>query len=286
MATEFPVEYLTALDELVEQESFTTRYQVNGAEFTSKKTVMIPELVIADGLVEYDRFKTENTAEIKYTAYELEKDMQTAFYIDAVEDIDEQHLRLLNVAREFERTKLVPSIDQYFFGKVKANAKTDAKTNLTAANIKEELRKARMQMVQNGFTSADLYLSVDALSCLEDAIDRQFAGEGVITDVVGHYDMFNLFMAPDDRLAVDFAVIGGGTDTIKHIWKRQVAKTFSPEVNQSGDGTTLQFRWVYGTLCRKNKVGGIYVNKGAKAPDTSVKPAKLVMMQGGTEAGA
>ena len=284
MATEFPVEYLTALDELVEQESFTNRYQVQGAEFTSKKTVMIPELVIADGLVDYDRFKTENTAEIKYTSYELEKDMQTAFYIDAVEDIDEQHLRLLNVAREFERTKLVPSIDQYFFNKAKASAKTDAKNNLTAANIKEELRKARMQMVQNGFTSADLYLSVDALSCLEDAIDRQFAGEGVITDVVGHYDMFDLFMVPDDRLGVDFAVIGGGTDTIKHIWKRQVAKIFGPEVNQSGDGTTLQFRWVYGTLCRKNKTGGIYVNKGAKAPDTSVKPVKPVEVQGGATA--
>ncbi len=278
MATEFPVEYLTALDELVEQESFTTRYQVSGAEFTSTKTIRIPELEIANGTVAYDRFKTENTAEIKYASYELDKDVQTAFYIDAVEDINEQHLRLLNVARDFERLKLVPEIDTYFFGKVKANAKTDAKTNITAANIKEELRKARVQMVQNGFTSADLYLSVDALSCLEDSIDRQFAGEGTITDVVGHYDMFDLFMVPDARLGLDFAVIGGGTDTIKHIWKRQVAKTFGPEVNQSGDGTTLQFRWVYGSLCPKNRKGGIYVNKGTAKPDTSVKPVRQTVV--------
>lgn len=278
LVTEFPKEYLTALDEIVEQESFTTAYQETGAEFTSTKTVLIPELIIANGTVPYDKFETMNDTAIKYAAYELDQDRQTTFYIDAVEDIDEQHLRLLNLASEFNRTKLVPEIDTYFFGKVKANAKTDAKTNLTAANIKEELRNARMQMVQNGFNAAELYMSVDALSCLEDAIDRQFAGEGTITDVVGHYDMFNVHMVPDDRLGLDFAVIAGGKKTIKHIWKRQVSNYFGPGTWQRGDGTALQMRWVYGTLCPKNRKGGIYVSKGTAKPDTSVKPVRQTVV--------
>lgn len=45
MATEFPEEYPKALDKVIELSSFTTKYQVKGAEFANAKTVKIPEPV-------------------------------------------------------------------------------------------------------------------------------------------------------------------------------------------------------------------------------------------------
>lgn len=276
-ATEFPVEYLETLDEVVEQESFTTKYQVQGAEFVSGRTVKVPRLVIDSGTVDYDHFKTENNAAIVYDTYTLDKDKQNVFRIDALDAIDQPMLEIVKIGSEFERVKLVPEIDTYFFGKAKAGGKTKATENLTAANIKDELRKVRNQMTQNGFARADLYMSADALACLEDALDRQFAGEGSITDTVGVYNIFDIYMVPDARLGVDFAAIGQGRKVIEMVWKRAVSKYFPPEEYQNGDDHVLQCRWVYGTVNFTNQNGGIYTNKGASAPDCSVRPARNII---------
>lgn len=262
MATEFPVEYLTALDKVIELNSFTTKYQVKGAEFANAKTVKVPELVFDGGTVDYDRFETEGSVEQKYTAYELDKDRQKAFYIDAVEDIDDGHVRTTNAVSEFERLFLVPELDKYFFANVGTKAKTKATETITAENVKAEIRKAETQMVNNGFAAADLYMTTAALHALEDSIDRQFAGEGVITDVVGKYNMFDIHRVPDERLAgLDFAVIAPGT--VRNIIKRACNYLFQPGQHTHGDGWLCQMRWVYGNIVRKNQAAGLYVNKAA-----------------------
>lgn len=68
MATEFPEEYLKALDKVIELSSFTTKYQVKGAEFSAAKTVKIPELVFDGGTTDYDRFKSEGRVELRCTS--------------------------------------------------------------------------------------------------------------------------------------------------------------------------------------------------------------------------
>lgn len=265
MATEFPVEYLTALDKVIELNSFTTKYQVKGAEFANAKTVMVPELVFDGGAVDYDRFATEGSVELKYTAYELDKDRQKAFYIDAVEDIDDGHVRTTNAVSEFQRLFLVPELDTYFFTNVGTKAKTKATETLTAANIKGEIRKAETQMINNGFAAADLYMTSDALHALEDSIDRQFAGEGTITDEVGKYNMFTIHRVPDTRLAgLDFAVIAPGT--VRTVIKRAANYLFPAGTHTHGDGWLCQMRWVYGNIALKNKTAGMYVNKAASTP--------------------
>lgn len=265
MATEFPVEYLTALDKVIELSSFTTKYQVKGAEFVSAKTVMVPEIVFDGGTVDYDRFETEGTVELKYSPYELEKDRQKAFYIDAVEDINDGHVRTTNAVSEFQRRYLVPELDTYFFANVASKAKTKATETLTADNIKAEIRNAETQMVNNGFAAADLYMTTDALHALEDSINRQFAGEGVITDEVGKYNMFTIHRVPDKRLAgLDFAVIAPGT--VRTVIKRAANYLFQPGEHTNGDGWLCQMRWVYGNIVRKNQAVGLYVNKAASTP--------------------
>lgn len=276
-STEFPVEYAQVLDEVVEQESFTNRYNVQGAEFVNARTVKVPEIVIENGTTEYDRFQTKNNASIVYTPYELDMDRETAFYIDALDVQDQPLLDLVKVGSEFERVKFVPEVDKYFFNKAKAAAKTKGTTNITAANIKGELRKVRTQLKQNGYNSASLYLTSDCLACLEDAMDREYSTEGTITDTVGRYNIFDLYEVPDDRLGNDFIAIADGDDRlIRNVIKRAVSNLFVPGVLQNGDGYELQMRWVYGTIALKNKNGGLYSNKGTKAPDCSIKEAKLV----------
>lgn len=263
MATEFPAEYLQVLDDVITQESFTSRYQVDGAEFVNAKTVKVPTIEFdSKGTEAYSRFSTTGTAELKYTAYELDCDREKNFYIDAIEDADEMHLRVTNIVGEFEKQFLVPELDTYFFRKAAAAAKTKATTALSAANIKGELRNARTQMVQNGFGTADLFITADAIGFLEDAIDRGFSGEGTITDMVGKYNIFDVYLVPDERLdGNDFVVIGGGQGTVKNVIKRAANYLFAPGQHTSGDGYLFQNRWVYGNVALKNKVGGIYANK-------------------------
>ncbi|MEG2532905.1 MAG: hypothetical protein RSB04_07840 [Gordonibacter sp.] len=262
MATEFPIEYLEALDKVIELGSFTTKYQAKGAEFATAKTIKVPELVFDSGTVDYARFKSEGKVEMVYTTYELEKDKEKTFYIDAVEDINDGHIRSTNAVSEFQRLFLVPELDKYFFGNVGTKAKTKATAKLTVANIKGELRKARTQMVNNGFGAADLYMTADVLALLEDAIDRQFAGEGSITDEVGHYNMFTIYMAPNERLSgLDFAVIAPGS--IRNVVKRAANYLFPAGTHTQGDGWLAQMRWVYGNIAYKNKTAGMYVNKAA-----------------------
>lgn len=279
--TEFPVEYSQVLDEVVEQEAFSNAFQEQGAEFARGRKVKVPEMIFDGGTDEYDRFQTKGEAVITYTEYELEKDRQKAFYNDALDVIDQPLLAMTNIASQFERTKLVPEIDLYFFGKAQAAAKTKATTDLTAANIKGELRNARTQLKNAGYASAYLFMSADALACLEDSLDREFAGEGVITDTVGQYNFFEVFEVPDERLdGADFIAIGKSTDKntkpIRFVWKRAVTKYIPDTINQNGDGDELQMRWVFGTVALKNKAAGIYTNKGEDAPDCSVRPVKLV----------
>lgn len=281
--TEFPVEYAQVLDEVIEQESFTTKYQVQGAEFAGSRSVKVPERKFKadDKTKPYDRFKNPDVVPIVNTTYTLDKDEEKAFVADALDVQDQPLLALQGTAAEFERRFFVPQIDAYFFGKAAAAAKTKATEDITAANVKELLRDARTQMVNNGFARADLYMTSDALACLEDSLDRQFAGEGEITDVVGRYNIFDIHEVPDARLGQDFIVIGQSAATsevIRLVWKRVVSKYFPPEINQSGDDHLLQLRWVYGTIALKNKNVGLFAHKGTNAPDCSVKPMKLVQM--------
>lgn len=264
MTHQLPEIYLTALDEALALESFAAKYEVQGAEFVGAKTVKIPEIVFDGGTAAYDQFATKGTAEINYATYVLDKDRQKAFYFDSVEEEDGANLRTANALREFERTLFVPEVDANFFTKAAAAAGTKATTTLSASNIIDELAKARAVMVNNGCAKADLFMTPTALGYLEKAINRQFAGEGVITDMVGVYNIFDVFMVPDARIstAADFIAIGQGVDAIKHVMKRRVNYMFAPGQHTEGDGYLSQNRWVYGTLAKKNKANAIYSNKG------------------------
>ena len=264
MTTEFPVEYLTVIDEVIEQGSFTSKYNVAGAEFANAKPVMVPEISFDGGTEDYQRFKSEGKSELTYEPYTLDYDREKTFYVDAIDDVDEAHLRVLNQVSQFERVYLVPEIDKNFFAHVAKKAKTTGTAALTAGNIKAELRKARNQMVQAGFARADLYVSADTLGCLEDAINREFAGEGVITDMVGAYNIFDVYMVPDERLGgLDFAVIANNPEVVRHVVKRAAHFFFAPGEHTTGDGYLDQLRWVYGDVTRKNKTAGLYAHKAA-----------------------
>lgn len=266
MATEFPQAYLNTLDGILATESFTSAYQVQGAEFVNAKTVNVPELVLGE-LSDYTgKFGNDHTTELKYTAYTLDKDREYSFTVDAVEDADEANLRVANGLAEAQRVLVIPEMDTYFFGKAAAAAKTKGKTALTKENIKDEVRNARTQFVAAGLgQSADLFISSTALALLEDATDRQWSNEDAVTRMIGKYDIFTIYEVPDAMLAQDFIAISGGQGTIKNVIKRAVTKVTAPEVNQISDGYLCQARWVYGTVALKNKAAGIYVNKGAGA---------------------
>lgn len=265
----FPSEYLTALDELFVQESAYSQFMVQGAEFVDKRTVLVPEIVFpgeVKGTRAYNRFSSEDTVKTVHTPYTLDKDREKVFYIDAVDNIDSANLLAMEAMRQWTRMYFVPEYDNYFAANVLAKAQTKGTATITKENIVEELRKARTQMRNAGFKVADVWMTNAAQYALEDAIDRQFAGESEINDIVGKYDEFIIHTPGDDVMGgMDFFVIGGGQNTIKSVMKRAAQYTFAPGQHTEGDGYLYQNRWVYGNIAKKNKVAGIYANKAEVA---------------------
>ena len=262
--TEFPIEYLNALDKEMTQASFSSKYDVQGAEFVSKRTVKVPNIKFDNGMMPYDGFKTDTGASLEWTTYTLDNDKQAVFKVDAAEDIDTAHILSTNLGGEFLRTQAVPEMDADFFSKMVEYAGNRATTALAEQNIKAELRKVRTAFTQAGVTGGDLYMSSAALELLENAIDRQFAGEGTITDTVGSYNGFAVYEVPEDRLGtgVDFIAIANGC--ARYIKKRAASYIFQPGQHPLGDDWLSQFRWIYGAISELNKRKGIYAHHTAE----------------------
>lgn len=260
-APTLPTEFLAELDSVLTHESYSARYAVQGAEFVNAKQVSVPDITFTGGANAYDRFKTENSGALNYTTYTLDHDQEAVFYVDAVDDADAQSILSTQTAAEFERQKLIPEVDADFFKKAVASAGGTGTEVITAENVKKVIRAARSQFVKAGLAGGDLYLTSDALGALEDATKREWGSDGAITDSVGSYDGFTVYEVADDLLGTDLLAISGGTNTIRYVTKRAVAYHFAPGQHTQGDGYLDQYRWVYGTIVRKNRKPGIYSNK-------------------------
>lgn len=263
--TTFPTEYLDAIDEVLAGATYAGRYNVAGAEFVRGRQVSVPDISFGDSPdpTDYDRFKTESPVTIGRTVYTLDHDVQKVFYVDAEEAADEPAVAMTQVVSEYERTVFGPYIDRDFFAKAVEAAGGSSSASVTKTSVLDEIRKARKQFSNAGLSGGDLYVTSDVLGVLEQAVPREWAGEGSITDQVGSYDGFSVFEVPEDTLGCRILAISGGLKTIRYVTKRAAAYSFAPGQHTQGDGWLNQFRWVFGTIVRKNRKPGIWVNKAS-----------------------
>lgn len=272
---EFPAVFLTELDQVLLHGTYAGRYTVEGAEFIGNRTVNVPEIEFPEnGVVDYDRFRSETDFKLVYTPYTLPYDKEATFYVDAVDDRDTAGVLSTNVVAEYQRQVFGPYVDIQFFRFAAQKAATKATTALSVANIKGEIRKARTQFFEAGLEGGELYMTSEAKGMLEDATGRQWANEGAITDVIGVYDGFSIIEVPAATLGADFIAIAGGQSTIRHVIKRAVSYLWAPGSHTSGDGWMAQMRWVFGDIVRKNRRVGIYVNaaSGLVVPEHDGSP--------------
>ena len=259
--SEFPVAYLTELDQILTHETYAGRYEVSGAEFVGNKTVKVPEITFPGNPVNnYDRFRSEVGVKMNWRAYELGYDKEATFYVDAVDDRDAASILSTRTVAEYERMVFGPYVDQQFFRFAAQKAKTKSTTVLTASNVKAEVRAARTQFFEAGLTGGELYVTSEVKGLLEDATDRQWGSEDQINDVIGTYDGFDVIEVPASLLGCNLLAISGGQETIRHIVKRAVSYLWQPGTHTHGDGWMAQLRWVFGDVVRENRRVGIYCN--------------------------
>lgn len=267
--SEFPVEYLDALDEVLAGATYANRYGVRGAEFVRNRQVKVPTISFDSTEVhEYDQFKTQDKFKLEYKLYELGEDRQSTFYVDAVDALDEAAADATTIMSEWIRLIFAPEVDKHFFAQAVANAgNVPGEDAITAENVKAMLRKARSQFTAKGLSGGDIYMTTGVLAALEDSMNREYSNETSIVDTVGVYNGFNLFETPAELLGenVNFVAISGGTNTIRNITKRAVSYLFAPGNHTQGDGWLAQARWVYDTIVREQRKPGIYVSKAAAA---------------------
>jgi len=259
----FPVEYLDAIDEVLAGATYAGRYNVQGAEFEGARQVSVPDIDFGNSPnpTNYNRFASEAAVTVGRTTYTLDHDVEKVFYVDAVDATDEPAAKMTNIIAEYQRVILAPYIDTDFFAKAYTRAQTKATTQLSANNIKTAIRAARTQFTNAGLAGGDLYMSAAALGFLEDATDRQWSNDTIISDSIGSYDGFTVFQVPDAILGADFIAISGGQRTVRYVTKRAATYTFAPGQHTQGDGYLSQLRWIFGTIVYDNKKPGVYANK-------------------------
>jgi hypothetical protein len=273
LAIEFPPHYLDTLDEVLVAESVTAPFVATGVEFISGRTVKKPKLTITDGLKDYDGFQTLNSGSLEYETRDLEFDKQLAYEVDALDTMDNALDNAASWLAEAIRVKANPEIDQTFFSKVFDNVLAANKSSvaLTPANIKDEIAKARKALGSKGISNAALYLSFDALYALEKATERQYSNDTVITDTIGNYNGFPLYVVPDEILgSIDFLAVAPGT--VELIKKRAVTYLFAPGDHPNGDKWLAQYRLVYDTIVYDNKKPGLYTNYTPAPPAPAPEP--------------
>lgn len=267
---EFPTEYVDAIDEVLAGATYANAYNVGAAEFAGGRQVRVPDISFGDSPepVAYDRFKSgEATVNINRTTYTLDHDVEKTFYVDAADAADDPAATQTTAIAEYERTIFAPYIDKDFFKVAAAQSKATATETLTKDSVKEAIRAAQNQFAEAGLAGGSLYVTSDVRGMLEDSTNREWSNETAINHSVGIWDGLTVFATPKALLGdkMNFLAISGGTNTIRYIVKRAAAYQFEPGRHTEGDGYLAQFRWIFGTIVRKNRKPGIYASKQASA---------------------
>ncbi|OOP74151.1 hypothetical protein [Clostridium beijerinckii] len=296
---EFAKQYQSNLDKSMVQQSVTGWMEANAGQvkYSGGNEVKIPKLDM-DGLADYGR--TGNTGyvdgsvDFKYETKTMQYDRARKFNIDA-NDVDETGFVLTagNIMTEFQRTKVAPELDAirlaYLASKSIANNMVEYGYNPTKTTALDHIKNAIISIRDKGFTGQ---LVCHCSFAFKNELEKAMAGQlspstfnvgGVDTQVVSIdgvpllpvtsdrlYTKFDLhdgktagqeaggFAKASDALAVNFILVAREVPIA--VSKTDTMRIFTPDVNQSFNGYSMDYRKYHDIWVLDNKVNGIFTS--------------------------
>lgn len=274
--------FLDKLDEIYARESLTSILDtgmIDSKTQTGKK-FMIDKMELS-GLADYDRNTGYVNGDVTITQEEVDPDYDRGrkFSVDTMDDLETGYIAFGKLGAEFERTKVIPEVDAYRFGKYASEAGTTKDATITADNIMGEIAEAQAALINAEVpeTGNIMFVNASVYGFLKQKAGNRF---GTWTDTrintnIESFDNMPIVVVPQKRFNdtitltnngytaagrnINFMIINKGA--VIQYNKHRASNVISPEDNQNADAYIMKFRDYALAHVYENKTKGIYVNR-------------------------
>lgn len=283
---EYATYMTTQLDQQVVREATSGWMEANAGqvEYNGGKTIKIPQLSTS-GLGDYDRDQGHPLGKVTltYDDYTMTQDRGTAFQLDAM-DVNETNFvaNATNVAKNFQRTNVIPEIDAYRYSRLYYYANEVTNTEEVTLTVDNTLTKLRehLRAVADVVGDTPLVISmtsqalanIEASKELTRTLDVGQFTQGGIKMAVKKIDEHVIKLVPSARMKTKYVFHTGADqfgftpdDEAKNIaWiltplttpiavsKTDKLRVFSPDVYQMADAWKIDYRKYHDLWVKKN----------------------------------
>lgn len=288
--------YAPILDEVYKRESVTSVLDTPSdlVLFTGANTAQIYKTQM-DGLGTYDRNNgyVKGSVNGSWEDLVLEYDRGRQLMVDAMDNEETLDMAFGTLAGEFVRLHEVPEVDAYTFAKIAGTTGIGAATPADLANVTDILKaiddaQAAMDNAEAPMEGRILFVSTAAYYALKDKLTRYLLNDQEdVQRNVQMLDSTRVIPVPSGRFNTAITLNDGVTSgqeaggftvggypinfmlvhpsAIIKVMKHRVPRIFSPDVVQEADAWKFNIRLYGDTFVKENKVGGIYLHRGATA---------------------
>jgi hypothetical protein len=273
--------YLKQLDEVYKRESLTAVLDTETIDSTMEaKKFTVDKMSLSD-LADYSRETGYVQGDVTITQEEKEPnyDRGRKFQVDTMDDLETGYIAFGKLGAEFERTKVIPEVDAFRFGKYATAAGTKKTGTLDADTIIPAIDEAEATFIDNevGDTNNILFINAAGYGYLKQKAANRFANvnEGSIDRTIETFDKMKVVVVPQGRFNTAVTLTAGGgyelsgspinflivnKGAVMQFAKHKASNVISPEDNQSADAYILKYRHYGLADVWDNKVKGIYVH--------------------------
>ena len=274
--------YLDKLDEIYARESLTAVLDTEAIDSKTQtgKKFKVDKMTLS-GLADYNRNTGYTAGDVTIVQEEVEPnyDRGRKFSVDDMDNLETGYIAFGKLGAEFERTKVIPEVDAFRFGKYATLAGTSKEEDLTADTIIAAIDVAEQTLIDAEVPDVGNYMFINA-TCygyLKQKAANRFGSwtDKVLDRSIESFDKMPVIVVPQGRFN-DTITLGtnGFTATGKNInfmivnkqavmqyAKHKASNIISPEDNQDADAYIMKYRHYGLADVYDNKTKGIYVSK-------------------------
>lgn len=280
--------YAPILDEVYKRESLTSVLDTPSdlVMFEGANTAKIFKMEM-DGLADYSRNTGYATGSVvgSWEPLQLAYDRGRLFLVDNMDNEETLDMAFGSLAGEFVRTQEIPEGDQYCFSKICAKSGIGAATPADIANVTDILAavdqgQAALDDAEAPMEGRILFVSTKTYYAIKNKLTRFIMNdEENVQRNIEMLDSMRVIPVPNGRFATAVTLGTSGytqsgypinfllvhPSAVVKVMKHRVPRIFSPDVVQDADAWKFSIRCYGDTFVKDNKVGGIYLHRGATA---------------------
>lgn len=284
---EYAKKFVPVIDRIYKNGSYTSGLDSKTElDFTGVNEVKILK-VSTTGLGDYSRTNGYPKGDITVTweTIKLEEERGKELSIDRMDNEETLGMAFGEVTGQFIREYVNPELDAYRFAKYASTTGVTSKDEtLTKETILAAIDTAILAL-DNAEVPAEnrvLYMSTNLRPAFSQAVNRQYAGETAISNVVESYNGIPIVYVVPSRFYTAITLNTGASSSwgytkdatsgkdinfmlvyspaIMQAVKFAMPKVFSPDENQEKDMWKFQLRIYHDAYIYENKAKGVYVS--------------------------